>query len=69
MDDQIDQHKILESYFPKERDWWIDFDWDDNDPTQPEATIKLEFDNWVSRAIKDDGCMSSNEFVPRVDIN
>ena len=55
MDDQIDQHKILESYFPKERDWWIDFDWDDNDPTQPEATIKQEFDKWVSQAVKDDG--------------
>jgi hypothetical protein len=53
MDNQIDQHKIIESYFPKERDWWIDLDWDDNDPTQPEATFKQEFDKWGSRVVKD----------------
>jgi hypothetical protein len=51
---QIDKYKILATYFPQDYGWWIDLNWDDKDPTEPEKTIKEEFDKWLSWATKED---------------
>ncbi len=53
MCDPVDKYEILKSYFPKDSNWWIDLDWHDKGPNQPEKIIKVEFDKWLEWALKE----------------